>query len=292
MRCSDTIERFFFSSFSRKETRRNRRRVVFKREIRCLYGAIQVGQRRWISRGIPLKFFCARTPRHPRHHRTERKVEGEREKAPLSSQLSRVAFSVDGGPPILPAFDLEDLVSPTNCSLPRGRSSNIDNVIIALPEPVDFFTSSRKRLVMPLANIYLKTRIFSFLHGASFTPLRHAYFGPTCYFQCVPSFPTLYSPSFLSSENKLIPKTSGKYLITYIEIIHYYYYILINPDSKYSKFLKKKKRKGTSFSSVLLTERTNSTPFSCRNEETGRYNNRASSETGKLEISSIKSANC
>lgn len=220
MRCSDTIERFFFSSFSRKETRRNRRRVVFKREIRCLYGAIQVGQRRWISRGIPLKFFCARTPRHLRHHRTERKVEGEREKAPLSSQLSRVAFSVDGGPPILPAFDLEDLVSPTNCSLPRGRSSNIDNVIIALPEPVDFFTSSRKRLVMPLANIYLKTRIFSFLHGASFTPLRHAYFGPTCYFQRVPSFPTLYSPSFLSSENKSILKTSGKYLITYIEIIH------------------------------------------------------------------------
>lgn len=180
MRCSDTIERFFFSSFSRKETRRNRRRVVFKREIRCLYGAIQVGQRRWISRGIPLKFFCARTPRHPRHHRTERKVEGEREKAPLSSQLSSRSL---GGPPILPAFDLEDLVSPTNCSLPRGRSSNIDNVIIALPEPVDFFTSSRKRLVMPLANIYLKTRIFSFLHGASFTPLRHAYFGPTCYFQ-------------------------------------------------------------------------------------------------------------
>lgn len=93
MRCSDIIERFFFSSFSRKETRTNRRRVVFKREIRCLYGAIQVGQRRWISRGIPLKFFCARTPRHPRHHRTERKVEGEREKAPLSSQLSRVALS-------------------------------------------------------------------------------------------------------------------------------------------------------------------------------------------------------
>lgn len=219
-----------------------------------MYGAIQVGQRRWISRGIPLKFFCARTPRHPRHHRTERKVEGEREKAPLSSQLSRVALSVDGGPPILPAFDLEDLVSPTNCSLPRGRSSNIDNVIIALPEPVDFFTSSRKRLVMPLANIYLKTRIFSFLHGASFTPLRHAYFGPTCYFQCVPSFPTLYSPSFLSSENKSIPKTSGKYLITYIEIIHYYYYILIKTRNIPNSLKKEKKRNKLLFG---ITYRTN-----------------------------------
>lgn len=146
--------------------------------------------------------------------------EGRRRKGESSFIISTFQSRSLGGPPILPAFDLEDLVSPTNCSLPRGRSSNIDNVIIALPEPVDFFTSSRKRLVMPLANIYLKTRIFSFLHGASFTPLRHAYFGPTCYFQRVPSFPTLYSPSFLSSENKSIPKTSGKYLITYIEIIY------------------------------------------------------------------------
>lgn len=148
----------------------------------------------------------------------ERKVEERRKLLYHLSRLSTLGLSRRTDSP----RDLEDLVSLTNCSLPRGRRSNIDNVIIALPEPVHFFSFFLPRhgndwSCRWLANIYLKTRIFPFVRSRCLfhAPLTRLLSANLALLSTVPSFPTLYSLlSSLSSENKsILPRIhpSGKH---------------------------------------------------------------------------------